>query len=174
MKLTQKRIIRAWLTAALALCLTVTSAIAAQVHLTGSTNWALGSLLVSGSAVGLQSSGIKSGYIRFVGYGYCFTGDGDYWTPTDPNQMDDDAIEIDDYPETQLPFSNPPNKLDFSLTLVNPPGASQPDAPCAPGTWVWKGATLQVWQNFGAPPGKLLAQKNYACFDKKNGDFECR
>jgi len=154
--------------------LTVTSAIAAQVHLTGSTRWALASLEVSGSAVGLQSLGVTSGFIRFVGYGYCFTASNVYWTPTDPNQLDGDSDTTDDYPETRLDFSNPPNKLAFNLEMANPPGPSQPHAPCAPGTWVWTGATLQVVQNDGSPSGILLDQENYTCFPKKNGNFDCR
>lgn len=160
--------------ALLALLVTAMPALAGRVHLTGSTSWSLGSLKVSGSVVGLQSSGFTTGYIRFVGYGYCYTATGEYWTPSDLNQQDDDPNKVDNYPETRLNISSPTNKLNFSLTMVNPPGASQPYAPCAPGTWVWNGASLQVWENYGAAPGRLWDQQNFTCFPKKNGTFDCR
>lgn len=171
-----KRFLRAGFVTTLALVLTVTAAFAGNVHLTGGTQWSLSSLKVTGTVVGLN--GIKSGYIRFVGYGYCYSAGGAYWTPTDPNQMDDDPVKTDNYPETRQNFANPGNKLAFTLVLKNPVAGdfatSQPYSPCAPGTWVWKGASLQVWENVGAAPGRLWDQQNYTCFPKQNGDFECR
>lgn len=171
-----KRVLRVSVLTSLAMLFVVTAVFAGNVHLTGGTRWSLSSLNVTGSVVGLSS--IKSGYIRFVGYGYCYTAGGAYWTPTDPNQMDDDAYRADDYPETEQAFVNPGNKLNFTLILKNPVAGdfttSQPYSPCAPNTWVWKGASLQVWENAGAAPGRLLDQENYVCFPKNNGDFECR
>ena len=168
------KLTRAIILSSLALCFFVGSVFAGSIHITGSTSWALGSLKVSGTVVGLQNGGVISGFIRFVGYGYCYTSTGAYWTPTDPNQMDGDTYYADDYPEIRLNLVNPPNKLDFNLAMANPPGASQPNAPCASGTWVWKGAGLQIWQNLGNGGATLLDQQNYACFPKRNGDFECR
>lgn len=168
------KLMRAIVLASVALCLFVGSAFAGSIHITGSTNWALGSLKVSGTVVGLQNGGVTSGFVRFVGYGYCYTPGGAYWTPTDTDQMDGDPYYADDYPEIRLNLINPPNKFEFNLTMPNPPGASQPNAPCAPGTWVWKGAGLQIWQNLDNGGMTLLDQQNYSCFPKRNGDFECR
>ncbi len=170
-----RQIRNALLTALVVVCLTFGSVFAGSIHITGSTGWSVGSLDVTGSVVGLKSVGVTHGFIRFVGYGYCYGASGNYLTPTDPNQMDSDLNTADDYPETRLDFTNTSNKLDFSLHLVDPntPGSNS-TLPCAPGTWVWKGASLQVWQYFGDAPGKLWDQQNYTCFPKKNGGFDCR
>jgi hypothetical protein len=166
----------ALLTALVVVCLTFGSVFAGNMHITGSTSWSLASLKVSGTVVGLKSAGVTSGYIRFVGYGYCYDASGHYLTPTDPNQMDGDSNTADDYPEVREDFTSPSNKYLFSLELINPgdPGTNTA-LPCAPGTWVWGGATLQAWQYYGDPPGHLWDQKNFVCSPTKSGDgFECR
>lgn len=174
-----RQIRNALLTALAVVCLTFGSVFAGNLHLTGSTSWSVGSIDVTGSVVGLQTVGVTSGFIRFVGYGFCYDASGNYLTPTDPDQMNNDPNTADDYPETRLNFTNPPNKLDFSMHLVDPnTDGSNSTLPCDNSNpahqWVWTGATLQVWQNFGDVPGKLWAQQNYSCFPKQNGDFDCK
>ena len=176
-----RRLITSTSIAVLAIMVTFAGVFAGAVHITGSTSYSFGSLIVNGSVVGLQSAGIGSGYIRFIGYGYCYTSGGAYWTPTDPDQMNYDANTSDDYPEISKFFTVTSNKMAFQLEMPNPPQTatdlSQNLRPygtsCVPGSWVWTGATVQVWQNYGAAPGRLLDQQEFKCA-KFRDIFQCK
>jgi len=175
MRALPKHPFRASLLVILALLMVTGTTFAGSIHITGSTTWVIGSLDVSGSVVGLNS--ISSGYIRFVGYGSCLSSTGAYLTPSDPDQLDNDPNTADNYPEVSLPLTGASNKLDFNLTLEDPPAGydvNHTSVPCQPGTWTWTGATLQVVENFGAAPGRLLDQQNYVCFNRGNGRFTCK
>ncbi len=149
---------------------------AGSPHFVGSTSFRQGSLIVEGSVNSLVTSGVPQATVRFIGYGSCFTPSGVYWTPTDPNQMDDDPVLTDDYPETKLILPAGTNKADFTMRLPNPgtAGSNVPAGTCAEGTWVWTGASLQLWSSSGTSLVGLIAQKNFACAPKGNGDFVCK
>ena len=157
-------------------CFTAAVAIAGSPHFVGSTTFTKGSLIVNGSANSLVTSGISQATVRFVGYGSCFSPTGVYWTPTDPNQMDDDSNPYDDYPEMRLILPAGTNKTDFTMELPNPgtPGSNVPAGTCADGTWVWRGATLQLWSNSGNTLITLFAHKEFTCTNKGNGVFVCK
>jgi hypothetical protein len=171
-------------------------ALAGTLQLIGHSTWAPGSLIVNGTASGLVTSGVSQATVRFVGYGHCFNSFGAYWTPTDPNQMDDDPYLADDYPEIRLILPAGTNKFDFSMELPNPgaPGSNvpypgnplnpspiptvdytppPPDAMCA-STWVWTGASLQLWSSNGAALISLFDQQNFTCSLNTKGTFDCK
>src|SRR4051812_45902963 len=101
----------------LIVCFTAVVAVAGSPHFVGSTSFTRGSLIVDGSANSLVTSGISQATVRFVGYGSCYSPSGNYWTPTDPNQMDDDSNLADDYPEMRLVLPAGTNKTDFTMEL---------------------------------------------------------
>lgn len=158
------------------ICTTALVALAGSPHFVGSTSFTRGSLIVDGTVNSLVTSGVPQATVRFVGYGSCFSPSGAYWTPTDSNQMNDDPVLTDDYPETRLILPAGTNKADFHIVLPNPgtPGSNVPAGTCAAGTWVWTGASLQLWSSSGSSLISLLAQKNFACSPKGNGDFVCK
>jgi len=158
------------------ICTTALVASAGSPHFVGSTTFTRGSLIVEGTVNSLVTSGVPQATVRFVGYGSCFSPSGVYWTPTDSNQMNDDPVLTDDYPETRLTLPAGTNKADFTMVLPNPgnPGSNVPAGTCAEGTWVWSGATLQLWSSSGSSLISLFAQKNFACAPKGNGDFVCK
>jgi hypothetical protein len=158
------------------ICTTALVASAGSPHFVGSTTFTRGSLIVDGTVNSLVTSGIPQATVRFVGYGHCYTPSGAYWTPTDPNQMDNDPDLTDDYPETRLILPPGTNKADFHMVLPNPgeSGSNVPSGTCAAGTWVWTGATLQLWSSSGSTLITLFAQKDFACAPKGNGDFVCK
>jgi hypothetical protein len=150
--------------------------LAGSPHFVGSTSFTRGSLIVDGTVNSLVTSGVPQATVRFVGYGYCYSPSGAYWTPTDPNQMDDDLVLTDDYPEIRQILPAGTNKADFHMELPNPgtAGSNVPAGTCAPSTWVWTGATLQLWSSGGSSLISLISQKNFACLPKGNGDFVCK
>ena len=150
--------------------------LAGSPHFVGNTNFTPASLIVEGTVNSLVTSGVPQATVRYIGYGHCYSPSGAYWTPTDPNQMDDDPVLTDDYPEMSLILPAGTNKTDFTMELPNPgtPGSNVPSGTCAPGTWVWTGASLQLWRSSGISLISLLAQQNYTCAPKGNGDFVCK
>src|SRR5262245_32388174 len=124
------------LLALLLICTAALVASAGNAHFAGNTTWTLNSLIVEGNVNGLV--GVPQATVRFIGYGYCFTSSGQYWTPTDPNQMDDDENKADDYPEIRTILSPGTNKANFRMELFDPGTPNQTAGQnCAPGTWVW-------------------------------------
>jgi hypothetical protein len=161
----------------LVLILTTSAVVlAGSPHFVGSTSFTQASLIVNGTVNSLVTSGVPQATVRFIGYGHCYDPLGAYWTPTDSNQMDDDTTLSDDYPEMRLILPAGTNKLDFTMELPNPgtPGSNVPENTCAAGTWVWTGASLQLWRSSGDTLVSLLAQQNFTCLPKGNGDFVCK
>lgn len=150
--------------------------LAGSPHFVGSTTFTQASLIVDGTVNSLVTSGVPQATVRFIGYGHCYSPSGAYWTPTDPNQMDDDPVLTDDYPEMRLILPTGTNKADFTMELPNPgtTGSNVPSGTCAAGSWVWTGASLQLWRSSESSLIGLLAQKDFACVPKGNGDFVCK
>ena len=141
--------------------LTFTTAFAGTIHFRGSTSFSLGSLHVDkGAVIGLQNAGVKSGFILAIGHGHCGGGD------------DDDRGTTNEPPTpARFDFTNPSNNLTFPQLNIENPRCGDGNDDDDDDTWVWTGATLEVWQTGGGQP---LATKDFTCFVKKNGDFDCR